>query len=90
VVDLVLREPAARVRPPAEPVPRFLLGTRAGAVFGALARMNDGDRHAAQRKRVEALLQASIARKRQPMSCGSPTSWLVPGGATATSARSTT
>jgi len=57
VVDRVLREPAARVRPPAEPVPRFLLGTRAGAVFGALARMNDGDRHAAQRKRVEALLQ---------------------------------
>ena len=56
-VDRLLREPAGRVRPPAEPVPRFLLGTRAGAVFGALARMNDGERHIAQRARVEALLQ---------------------------------
>ena len=56
VVERLLREPAGRVRPPAEPVPRFLLGTRAGAVFGTLARMNDGDRHAAQRLHVEALL----------------------------------
>jgi cytochrome P450 len=55
-VDRLLREPAARVRPPDEPVPRFLLGRRAGAVFGALARMNDGARHAAPRARVEALL----------------------------------
>ena len=55
-VDRMLREPAARVRPPAEPVPRFLLGRRAGSLFGALARMNDGPRHAAPRARVEALL----------------------------------
>jgi len=55
-VDRLLREPAARVRPPAEPVPPFMLGRRAGTVFGALARMNDGERHAAQRARVEALL----------------------------------
>lgn len=57
VVDRLLREPAGRVRPPAERVPRFLLGTHAGAVFGALARMNDGERHVAQRARVEAMLQ---------------------------------
>ncbi|MEO6743146.1 MAG: cytochrome P450 [Caldimonas sp.] len=56
-VDGLLREPAGLVRPPAEPVPRFLLGTRAGNVFGALARMNDGERHVAQRARVEGLLQ---------------------------------
>ena len=74
-VDRMLREPAARVRPPAEPVPRFLLGRRAGGVFGALARMNDGPRHAAPRARVEALLphierglgDAGLARIADPM-----------------------
>ena len=57
MVDRLLREPAGRVRPPAEPVPRFLIGTRAGAVFAALARMNDGKPHIAQRAWVEALLR---------------------------------
>lgn len=55
-IEQALREPHARVRPPDEPVPRFLLGSRAGDVFAALARMNDGPRHSAQRARVEALL----------------------------------
>ncbi|MDB5998833.1 MAG: putative cytochrome [Rhizobacter sp.] len=51
-VNAVLHEKAARVRPVTEPVPRFLLGSRAGEVFRALARMNDGPAHAGQRERV--------------------------------------
>lgn len=48
--------PLARVRPPSELVPAFLLGTPAGAVFGALARMNDGAAHEGQRARVMQLM----------------------------------
>ena len=46
----------AKVRPPHEPVPAFLMGTRAGAVFGALARMNDGTAHEGPRARVLKLM----------------------------------
>lgn len=56
-LDEALNEPQAQVRPPAEPVPRFLLGTPAGEVFAALARMNDGPRHGPQRERVVDLLR---------------------------------
>jgi cytochrome P450 len=56
-VEEALRLPAGRVRPPAEPVPRFLLGTFAGEVFAEMARMNDGPRHATQRERVLALIE---------------------------------
>jgi cytochrome P450 len=48
--------PCAKVRPPSEPVPAFLQGTRAGDVFGALARMNDGEAHQRQRARVMQLM----------------------------------
>jgi cytochrome P450 len=41
----VLAAPAGRVRPPAEPVPKGIVGTAAGDVFGRLVRMNDGDLH---------------------------------------------
>lgn len=51
-VEAVLTHPAARVRPPAEPVPAFMRGTPAGALFAALARMTDGAAHAAARARV--------------------------------------
>jgi cytochrome P450 len=42
-VTAVLREPALRVRPPAEPVPAGIVGTPAGQVYGHLVRMTDGD-----------------------------------------------
>ena len=52
-----LSDARGRVRPSAEPVPRFLLGAPAGAVFAALARMNDAPVHGPQRERVDALLR---------------------------------
>nr|WP_162589528.1 cytochrome P450 [Variovorax sp. RA8] len=49
----VLREgfanPALRVRPPGEPVPRAIAGAPAGELFGQLVRMNDGATHAAHK-----------------------------------------
>lgn len=44
-VSTVLTHPACRVRPVSEPVPRALLGTAAGEIFGRLVRMNDGAGH---------------------------------------------
>lgn len=44
-VRAILANPDCRVRPPREPVPAAVAGP-AGDVFGALARMNDGARHA--------------------------------------------
>jgi cytochrome P450 len=41
----VLDSALCRVRPPAEPVPKALLGTAAGSLFGRLVRMNDGAGH---------------------------------------------
>lgn len=52
-----LASSAARVRPAAEPVPAFLAGTRAGAVFASLARMTDGRSHREHRARTLALMQ---------------------------------
>jgi cytochrome P450 len=44
-VTAVLTSEACRVRPPAEPVPRALVGSPAGEIFGHLVRMNDGAGH---------------------------------------------
>ncbi|WP_374669109.1 hypothetical protein [Ramlibacter sp.] len=52
-VRAALRHPALRVRPQDEPVPKVLLHTAAGDSFAGLARMNDGDTHAALRLHVE-------------------------------------
>jgi cytochrome P450 len=41
----VLTSEACRVRPAAEPVPRALVGSPAGDIFGHLVRMNDGATH---------------------------------------------
>lgn len=46
-VNAVLTHPDCRVRPVLEPVPGAIAGGSAGQVFGALVRMNDGERHAA-------------------------------------------
>lgn len=52
-VRAALRSPALRVRPPAEPVPRALVGTATGEAFGHLVRMNDGAFHATHRPDVD-------------------------------------
>jgi cytochrome P450 len=44
-VTAVLTSEACRVRPAAEPVPRALVGSPAGDIFGHLVRMNDGATH---------------------------------------------
>jgi cytochrome P450 len=52
----VLVSPACRVRPPSEPVPRPLAGGAAGALFGRLVRMTDGDAQARAKRAVAAAL----------------------------------
>ncbi|CAB3645800.1 cytochrome P450 [Achromobacter marplatensis] len=52
----VMRDPAARVRPPSEPVPRGLCPGPAGELFGRFVRMNDSVLHT----RVKALLTAFL------------------------------
>jgi cytochrome P450 len=53
VAEAALRHPQLCVRPPAEPVPRALLGTALGEVFAQLVRMTDGDFHARHKPDVE-------------------------------------
>lgn len=57
-VRAVLAHPAARVRPPHEPVPAPLAGTAVGAMFGRWARMNDGSAHAALKPMLQGALGA--------------------------------
>lgn len=81
-VSAVLAHPAACVRPPAERVPRAIAGSAAGAVFGALVRMSDGEAHARMRPAVQAALQrvdlAVLARRTRALAAqrlrdGAPT-----------------
>ncbi|WP_338770846.1 cytochrome P450 [Massilia sp. METH4] len=53
----VLAHPDCRVRPVHEPVPVALAGP-AGHLFGALVRMNDGERHAAPKAALQQALAA--------------------------------
>jgi cytochrome P450 len=55
-VEATLLHPALRVRPVAEPVPRALVGTTAGEVFGRLVRMNDGERHCPWKSAISSAL----------------------------------
>src|SRR5947209_16486695 len=57
-VTAVLASDLCRVRPPAEPVPRALLGTPAGEIFRHLVRMNDGPLHGPCKQAVAARLAA--------------------------------
>lgn len=67
LVEEVLSHPALRVRPLAEPVPAAIVGGSAGEVFGALVRMNDGERHAAPRLALQrALAQVALAAPEAP------------------------
>ncbi|HKZ05151.1 MAG TPA: cytochrome P450 [Methylomirabilota bacterium] len=56
-VTAVLTSARCRVRPPAEPVPKALLGSAAGEIFRRLVRMNDGGGHEAARYAVAATVQ---------------------------------
>lgn len=70
LVEQVLGHPALRVRPLAEPVPQALAGGSAGEVFGALVRMNDGERHAAPKLVLQRALHASLAQERARLVAG--------------------
>ena len=59
IVAAILSSPLCLVRPPAEPVPRALLGSPAAEIFGQLVRMNDGAGHCPFKQAVSAAL-ASI------------------------------
>lgn len=54
VVREAFAQPALRVRPAGEPVPRALIGRPVGEVFARLVRMNDGEFHATHRPQVAA------------------------------------
>jgi cytochrome P450 len=45
VVIEVMNNPACRVRPVSEPVPRAIATTSSGEIFGHLVRMNEGEKH---------------------------------------------
>lgn len=49
-VRVVLEDERLTVRPASEPVPRTIAGEPAGAVFGQLARMNEGEPHRVARR----------------------------------------
>lgn len=56
IESLLLAHGALHVRPAAEPVPRGILGSPAGEVFGHLVRMNDGAAHRAHRPALQRAL----------------------------------
>lgn len=57
VIEQVLQAHGAlRVRPAAEPVPRAIMGSPAGEVFGHLVRMNDGAAHQAHKPALQRAL----------------------------------
>src|SRR6266849_1314851 len=57
-VTAVLTSDLCRVRPPAEPVPKALLGSPAADIFRHLVRMNDGMGHCPFRQAVSATLDS--------------------------------
>jgi cytochrome P450 len=60
IATAALASPAGRVRPPAEPVPRALLGGAAGEIFGRLVRMTDGDAQARAKRAIVAALASVV------------------------------
>jgi cytochrome P450 len=57
-VTAVLSSDLCRVRPPAEPVPKALLGSPAAAIFRHLVRMNDGMGHSPFKQALSATLDS--------------------------------
>lgn len=58
-IQAIMRHPAARVRPLAEPVPKGIANGPAGLLFGRFLRMSDGPRQV----RLKALFSAFLARQ---------------------------
>lgn len=56
IESVLLAHGALRVRPAAEPVPRAIVGSPAGEVFGHLVRMNDGAAHQVHRPALQRAL----------------------------------
>ncbi|MCR6480038.1 cytochrome P450 [Variovorax sp. ZS18.2.2] len=56
IESVLLAHGALHVRPAAEPVPRAIVGSPAGEVFGHLVRMNDGAAHQAHRPALQRAL----------------------------------
>ena len=56
IAELLSAHETLRVRPAAEPVPRAIVGSPAGEVFGHLIRMNDGAAHQAHRPALQRAL----------------------------------
>ncbi|MDR3383746.1 cytochrome P450 [Cupriavidus basilensis] len=84
-VQAVLTHPACRVRPPAQAVPPALAGSPAGALFGGLIRMNDGDWHAplkgVLRKRMACLELAGMGARVSALAQDLPFDAVRPGAA---------
>ncbi|HEX4965901.1 MAG TPA: cytochrome P450 [Thermoanaerobaculia bacterium] len=57
-VSTVLASDLCRVRPPAEPVPKALVGSPAGEIFRQLVRMNEGPFHGSCKQAVGRMLGA--------------------------------
>ena len=57
-VKAVMMHADCRVRPLAEPVPQTISGGTAGEIFGALVRMNEGERHAQPKLALQRALAA--------------------------------
>jgi cytochrome P450 len=57
-IEAALADPALVVRPKHEPIPNILAGTRAGQIFGNLARMTDGEAHAPRRAVVASIISS--------------------------------
>ena len=58
VVAAVLGSDICLVRPPMDPVPRHLLGSRVATIYQHLIRMNDGSRHGSAKRAVTKTLAA--------------------------------
>ena len=62
-VRAVMTSELCRVRPAAEPVPKALVGSPAGAIFGQLVRMTDGGTHLRAKLRVSGHLASLDSAK---------------------------
>lgn len=57
-IRAVMENPDCVVRPPAEPVPKAIAGSSAGAIFGQLVRMSEGAAHAGPKLAISRALAA--------------------------------
>lgn len=76
----VLANPSCRVRPPAEPVPKAILGSPAEQIFRHLIRMNDGSAHCPLNQAVAATLAAIVKSRLRAESATSAASLLAEFG----------